>query len=218
LKKSSAARQIDKLLSLLDEHYPGAWTALSHTDPLELLIATILSAQCTDKRVNQVTPELFRKFRNVSDYASADQEVLEEYIRSTGFFRNKAKNIIGCCRALTEKHGGQVPETLEELVALPGVGRKTANCVLGMAFGKPGIVVDTHVKRISNRLGLTDRKDPDRIEFDLMKIIPRDSWTAFSSQLILFGRAVCSARKPKCGECFLLFMCDFGKKEVHRPA
>jgi endonuclease-3 len=143
-----------------------------------------------------------------------DQQVLEEYIRSTGFFRNKAKNIIGCCQALTEKHGGKVPDTLEELVALPGVGRKTANCVLGMAFGKPGIVVDTHVKRISNRLGLTDKKDPDKIEFDLMKIIPEESWIAFSSQLILFGRDICNARKPKCSECFLLSMCDFGQKEV----
>jgi endonuclease-3 len=216
LKKHSAKHPTDKLLSLLDEHYPGAGTALTHADPLELLIATILSAQCTDERVNQVTPELFRKFRSASDYANVDQEVLEEYIRSTGFFRNKAKNIISCCRALIEKHGGKVPETLEELVALPGVGRKTANCVLGMAFGKPGVVVDTHVKRISNRLGLTGRKDPDKIELDLMEIIPRDRWTSFSSQLILFGRAVCNARKPKCAGCFLLFMCDFGKKEVHR--
>lgn len=214
MKNSSAKRQTGKLLSLLEKHYPGADTALRHADPLELLIATILSAQCTDVRVNLVTPKLFSDFRKASDFANADQQVLEEYIRSTGFFRNKAKNIIGCCRALTEKHGGKVPDTLEELVALPGVGRKTANCVLGMAFGKPGIVVDTHVKRISNRLGLTDKKDPDKIEFDLMKIMPEESWIAFSSQAILFGRDICSARKPKCCECFLLSMCDFGRKEV----
>jgi len=217
LKRSSATKQIDKILSLLDEHYPGAGTDLSHADPLELLIATILSAQCTDVRVNQVTPSLFKKFRKASDYACADQEVVEDLIRSTGFFRNKAKNIINCCQALTEKHGGKVPDVLEDLVALPGVGRKTANCVLGMAFGKPGIVVDTHVKRISNRLGLTDNNNPDKIEFDLMKIIPKDSWTPFSSQLILHGRAICNSRKAKCSECFLLSMCDYGKKEIHEP-
>jgi endonuclease-3 len=160
LKKNSAKRKVKKLLSLLEEHYPGAGTALRHRDPLQLLIATILSAQCTDERVNQVTRTLFKKYRSASDFASTRQEDLEEDIRPTGFFRNKAKSIIGCCQGLIDKYGGKVPATMEELVDLPGVGRKTANVVLGMAFGVPGVVVDTHVKRISNRLGLTEKDDP----------------------------------------------------------
>ncbi len=209
-------KQVRELLDLLDSNYPGAGTALCHSDPFELLIATILSAQCTDERVNQVTKTLFKKYRKVSDFAGARQEELEADIRPTGFFRNKAKNIIGCCQALVENHSGEVPASLDELVKLPGVGRKTANVVLGMAFGIPGIVVDTHVKRISFRLGLTDKKDPEKIETDLMKILPKDSWTPFSSQLILHGRSLCNARKPECGECFLLSMCEYGRREVQK--
>ena len=209
-------KQVRELLYLLDSNYPDAGTALCHRDPFELLIATILSAQCTDERVNQVTKTLFKKYRKVSDFAGARQEELEADIRPTGFFRNKAKNIIGCCQALVENHSGEVPASLDELVKLPGVGRKTANVVLGMAFGIPGIVVDTHVKRISFRLGLTDKKDPEKIETDLMKILPKDSWTPFSSQLILHGRSLCNARKPECGECFLLSMCEYGRREVQK--
>ncbi|MFQ6104358.1 MAG: endonuclease III [Candidatus Glassbacteria bacterium] len=214
--RSTTKSHIDKLLMLLERNYPGAGTALRHRDPLQLLIATILSAQCTDERVNQVTKTLFKKYRKASDYANARREELEEDIRPTGFFRNKAKSIIGCCKALVEEHGGEVPDSLDELVKLPGVGRKTANVVLGMAFGIPGIVVDTHVKRVSIRLGLTEENDPDKIEFDLMRTIPKAKWTVFSSQLILHGRSLCSSRKPKCDECFLLDMCDFGKREVER--
>lgn len=212
--KKYTEKEIEKLLALLDEHYPEAGTALRHRDPLELLIATILSAQCTDRQVNRVTEDLFDTYRTAGDFANAPPEELEEAIRPTGFFRNKAKNIIGCCRALVERHGGRVPDTMDELTALPGVGRKTANVVLGMAFETPGMVVDTHVKRIAGRLGMTAKKDPDRIERDLMEIIPHDRWTLFSSQLILHGRNLCTARKPKCGECFLLPMCPHGKREV----
>lgn len=212
--KRYTKKEIDKLLSLLDQNYPGAGTALHHSDPLQLLVATILSAQCTDEQVNRVTGNLFDTYRTAEDFADAPQEELEEAIRPTGFFRNKAKHIIGCCQALVERHEGRVPDTLEELVALPGVGRKTANVVLGMVFDTPGIVVDTHVKRISRRLGLTIEKDPVKIETDLMKILPRESWTPFSSQLILHGRNLCPARKPKCSECFLLSLCPHGKKEV----
>jgi endonuclease-3 len=204
------------MLRLLDENYPGARTALLHEDPLELLVATILSAQCTDERVNQVTKVIFKKYRKIEDYAKVKQEELEADIRSTGFFRNKAKSIRACTKALVEKHGGKVPASLDELVKLPGVGRKTANVVLGQAFGTPGIVVDTHVLRVSQRLGLTRQKDPVKIEFDLMKLIPQESWTVFSSQLILHGRSLCTARKPRCRECFLLPLCDYGHKEAKK--
>jgi endonuclease-3 len=216
MKQARAKKDIPKMLRLLDEHYPGARTALLHANPLQLLVATILSAQCTDERVNKVTKTIFRKYRKVADYAKVTQEDLEADIRSTGFFRSKAKSIRAATQALVESHGGKVPDTLEELVKLPGVGRKTANVVLGQAFGKPGVVVDTHVLRVSQRLGLTKQNDPVKIEFDLMKIIPEESWTAFSSQLILHGRSICTARKPRCPECFLLPMCDFGQKEVKK--
>lgn len=189
--------------------YPDAECALNYSSPLELLVAVILSAQCTDERVNIVTRDLFRRYRTAADYANAPLEELEQVIRSTGFYRNKAKNIQGCCRALVEKHGGQVPKTLPELVALDGVGRKTANVVLGTAFGVPsGVVVDTHVTRLSNRLGLTKHKsDAVKIEHDLAALLPPEEWINFSHRLIWHGRRVCVARKPRCEACGLAEIC-----------
>lgn len=173
-----------------------------HSNPLELLVATILSAQCTDARVNLVTKELFRNYRTVGDYANADTSRFEQEIRSTGFFRSKARSILGACREIVERFGGRVPSTMEELVELPGVGRKTANVVLGTAFGQAkGVVVDTHVARIAGRLGLTRETDPVRIERDLMKALPRSEWIGFSHRVIWHGRRLCVARRPKCGEC-----------------
>jgi endonuclease-3 len=199
--------QLKKILRELDRLYPSPEPALSAENPLELLVATILSAQCTDARVNLVTPALFKKFKNAKDYAQADREILQKMIRSTGFYRAKAASLMGCGAALVERHGGEIPKTLEELVKLPGVGRKTANVVLGHCFGIAGIVVDTHVKRLSFRLGLTRHTDPTKIEFDLMKQIPKTSWTRFSHQLILHGRQVCKALKPLCGVCSLEKWC-----------
>jgi endonuclease-3 len=179
-----------------------------------MLIATILSAQCTDTRVNKVTKSLFEKLQTAKDFAEVSIEDLEEMIRPTGFYRNKAKSIKACCAALTEKHGGHVPDTLETLVQLPGVGRKTANVVLGSAFGVPGIVVDTHVKRVSRRIGLTEETDPVKIEFDLMHLIPKTDWINFSHQMIWHGRKLCPARKPKCPECPLNKLCDYPDKTM----
>jgi len=196
----------------LHQAYPQAHTALHFRTPLEILIATILSAQCTDKRVNEVTEVLFKKYKNAKDYAEASLAVLEEDIRPTGFFHNKAKNIQNCCRELIRKYQGEVPRTLEELVDLPGIGRKTANVVLGSAFAIPGVVVDTHVGRIVQRLGLTTEKDPVKIEFALMPLIPKEKWIIFSHQLIDHGRSLCTARSPKCPVCFLRPYCDFGQK------
>jgi endonuclease-3 len=201
---------ISHILKGLDTHYPQARCSLDFKNPLELLIATILSAQCTDKRVNEVTKTLFKKYKNAKDYAAARPEILEEDIRSTGFYHNKAKNIRLCCAELVNRFRGEIPRTLEELVTLPGIGRKTANVVLGNAFGVPGIVVDTHVGRISQRLGLTDEKDPVKIEFALMPLIPKEKWVLFSHQLIEHGRSLCLARGPKCPDCFLRPWCDFG--------
>jgi len=204
----AAKERIKPLLRRLKKEYPEAGCSLRHADPLELLVATILSAQCTDKRVNEVTKSLFREYASAEDYANADPEVFEEQIRSTGFFRNKTKSILNMAAALVEHHGGEVPDSMEELVKLPGVGRKTANVVLGNAFGvDDGIVVDTHVKRISNRLQLTRNQDPDKIERDLMKIVPGKDWTLWPHLLIHHGRAVCVARKPKCSECCLIDLC-----------
>ena len=191
----------------LAELYPDARCALDHDGPLQLLVATILSAQCTDKRVNLVTPALFARYRTARDYAAADPRELETAIQSTGFFRNKARSIIACCQQLVAEHGGAVPATLEELVTLAGVGRKTANVVLGNAFGVPGITVDTHVGRLSRRLGLTAATDPEKVERDLMRLIPRKEWTMFSHRLIWHGRLVCHARKPACGGCALAKVC-----------
>jgi endonuclease III len=188
--------------------YPDAHCELDHSSPLELLIATILSAQCTDKRVNLVTADLFRKYRSAADFAEATAAELEQAIKPTGFFRNKTKSIQSCCRALVEQHGGEVPSTMEELTKLGGVGRKTANVVLGNAFNiNSGIVVDTHVARLSFRLGLTSQSDPEKIEQELMKLVPREQWTLFSHLLIWHGRRRCVARKPDCEHCEVLALC-----------
>ncbi len=193
-----------RVLRKLRRLYPDADCALTHHTPFELLVATILSAQSTDKTVNEVTPALFRKYPTPAALAQARQPELEKLIHATGFFRNKARNLIGCAQALVAKHGSHVPSSMEELIALPGVGRKTANVVLGNAFGiNDGVVVDTHVQRISQRLGLTAQKTPEKIERDLMAIVARKQWTIFSHRLILFGRETCQARKPKCSICAL---------------
>jgi endonuclease-3 len=197
-----------KIIARLERAYPDATCALHHTSALELLVATILSAQSTDARVNMVTPALFAKYRSARDYAAADPRQLEREIHSTGFFRNKTKAIIGMAQALVERHGGEVPDTMEQLVELPGVGRKTANVVLGTWFGKnEGIVVDTHVQRLATLLGLTHETDAVKIERDLMAIVPRGKWTWFSHTLILHGRRVCIARRPKCEECVVNRLC-----------
>ena len=199
---------VEETIARLESEYPDATTALDWEDPLELLVATILSAQTTDVRVNAVTPTLFAKYPTAADYAEADPAELEEDIRPTGFFRNKAKSLRGMARALVEDHGGEVPRTMDELVALPGVGRKTANVVLGNAFGRDeGVVVDTHVRRLSNRLGFTAQNDPEKIEKDLMQTVPKRDWTVFSHLLILHGRSVCKARKPACGDCIVNDLC-----------
>ncbi|HVU89147.1 MAG TPA: endonuclease III [Pirellulales bacterium] len=192
----------------LAQLYPDAECALVHESPLELLIATILSAQCTDARVNIVTKELFQKYRSAEDFARAPLPQLEKGVKTTGFFRNKAKNIKACCQQLVDKHGGEVPRDMESLVVLPGVGRKTANVVLGTAFGIPsGVVVDTHVSRLSNRMGLTESKDPIKIEQDLMRELPAKEWIAFSHRMIQHGRRVCMARSPQCETCALADIC-----------
>ncbi|HXG12720.1 MAG TPA: endonuclease III [Gemmataceae bacterium] len=198
------ARRVVRLLAGL---YPDARCALNHTNPLELLIATILSAQCTDTLVNKVTPELFARFPDVSSFAAADPEELEKAIRRVTFFRAKARNIIACCQRLLEHHEGRVPGRMEELVQLPGVGRKTANVILGNVFGVPGIVVDTHVGRLSRRMGLTTETDPVKVERDLMALLPRKEWIMFSHRMIYHGRQVCHARKPRCETCALAKVC-----------
>ena len=204
----SDAAPITEVIPRLKREYPDARTELDWTNPLELLVATMLSAQTTDVRVNLVTKELFRKYRTAADYARADAGELEEDIRPTGFYRNKARALQGMTRALLEEHGGEVPRTMAELVALPGVGRKTANVVLGNAFSvDEGIVVDTHVRRVSNRLGLTTSQDPERIEQNLTAMVPKEDWTIFSHLLIFHGRRVCKARKPDCPSCVLNDVC-----------
>ncbi len=201
-------RHAARVTRQLRRHYPDATCALDFRNPLELLVATILSAQCTDERVNLVTKELFEKYRSAADYARAPQTRLEHDIKSTGFFRNKAKSLRACCQVLMERYGGELPRDIDALVELPGIGRKTANVVLGTAFGvASGVVVDTHVARVSRRLGLTEQKDPHKIEQDLMEQIPRTRWVAFSHQMIHHGRRVCSARKPKCDECPMASFC-----------
>lgn len=207
--KSADPRRMERILALLDEHYPESETALTHANPLQLLVATILSAQCTDARVNLVTPALFRKYPDARAFSRANQRALETLIRSTGFFRSKARNIRECCRKLMEDFGGEVPPRLADLVTLPGVGRKTANVVLGNSFGIPGITVDTHVGRVSRRLGLTRHEDPVKVEFDLMKLVPESRWSGFSLQLILHGRRICISRRPLCEACFLRDLCPY---------
>jgi len=197
-----------EVIARLKAEFPEARTELDWSNPLELLVATILSAQTTDVQVNRVTEGLFAKYRKAEDYADAAPDVLEEDIRPSGFYRNKARSLRGMARALVEEHGGEVPRTMPELVALPGVGRKTANVVLGNAFGtNEGIVVDTHVRRVSNRLGLTESQDPVKIEQDLMRLVPEEDWTIFSHLLILHGRRTCKARKPDCPNCVLNHVC-----------
>jgi endonuclease-3 len=200
-------RRAGRIVRRLARLYPDAHCALHHRNPLELLVATILSAQCTDARVNIVTPALFARYPDAVAFATADRRELESLIQSTGFFRNKARNIIGCCQQLVEHHGGRVPATLKELVPLSGVGRKTANVILGTAFATPGITVDTHVGRLSRRLGLTEQTDPVKVERDLMGLLPRKEWTMFSHRLIFHGRQVCHARKPNCTGCGLAALC-----------
>jgi len=199
--KAEAAEKVKKILPILKKVYPGARTALNFKNPLELLIATILSAQCTDVRVNMVTKEVFRKYKSAVDWAKADIKEIESDIKSTGFYRNKAISIKGVCTEIIERFDGKVPGTMEELVALPGVGRKTANVVLGNAFAVPAIACDTHVIRLSRRLGLSENSNAVKLEFDLAEIVPKKSWTLFSHLLIFHGRNVCKARKPDCENC-----------------
>ncbi len=218
----TAAERIPDLLKGLKKTFPEANCTLDHRNPLDLLVATILSAQCTDVRVNALTPELFRKYRSAADYVRVPAAELEQDIRPTGFFRNKARSIQACCQALVERHDSQVPGRMEDLVRLRGIGRKTANVVLAATFGQPAIIVDTHVKRLSRRLGLTRQNDPDRIEQDLMKIVPRAEWTRFSHSLILHGRKVCKAQRPACADCAFESFCPFPRtvegKKAREPA
>lgn len=205
-------KRVRRILAILEKEYPGVTTALMHRNPSELLVATILSAQCTDARVNIVTKSLFKKYRNVSDFAAADLKTFEREIRSTGFYRNKAKNIIGAAKMVMEKFKGRIPDSMEELIQLPGVARKTANIVLSHGYGKiEGIAVDTHVRRVSFRLGLTKHDDPVKIEEDLMRITPKKEWPSLSDLLIAHGRVTCTAAKPKCPECVLGKLCPSKK-------
>jgi endonuclease III len=217
-KESPAEKAVraKKIVSATLKSYPESKTELTFQSPLELLIATILSAQCTDVRVNIVTKDLFRKYRTVEDYATVRQSVLEADIRSTGFYKNKAKNIIACCKGLIERFDGKVPDRMDDLVTLAGVGRKTANCVLGAAFGiVEGVVVDTHVARLAGRLGFTKENDAVRIERDLMELIPKKHWYTFSNALVLHGRRICKARQPNCPACPLLAYCP--SAELYLP-
>jgi endonuclease-3 len=212
MKKQSDPKRIKEIIKILSKEIPDSKIALRFSNPPELLIATVLSAQCTDVKVNQVTVNLFKKYHSVTDYAKANLTELEEDIRPTGFYRNKAKSIQKCCQELVARFGGEVPRTLEELVTLPGVGRKTANVILGNVFGIPGITVDTHVHRVSQRIGLTKNDDPVKIEFDLMEVVPKEEWTHFSNLLIWHGRRICMARKPLCETCPIRKLCDYGSK------
>lgn len=207
---NNAVKNINKIIDLLNETYPQALTtSLQFKNPFELLISTILAAQSTDKLVNKVTPFLFEKYKSPQDFANADLPELQEDIKSTGFFRNKSISIIKCSRDLIEKFGGKVPDSIEDLIKLYGVGRKTANVVIANAFGKQGIIVDTHMLRISNLIGLTINKDPVKVEFDLQKIIPEDRWTDFSHKIITHGRTICIARRPKCEICPISEYCRY---------
>lgn len=200
--------RVQKILDLLDEHYTREYKCyLNYETPWQLLIAVILSAQCTDARVNIVTKDLFRKYPTIEAFANAEQKELENDIHSTGFYKNKAKNIILCTKRLLEVYGGEVPNTLEDLTSLAGVGRKTANVIRGNIYNEPSIVVDTHVKRISRKLGFTREEDPEKIEYDLMKVLPKEHWILYNIQIITHGRGLCTARNPKCEECFLRELC-----------
>ncbi len=207
IDKQAAAERVKRIWPILKRTYPNASIALKFANPLELLIATILSAQCTDKRVNVVTKDLFRKYESPADWVKAGLTQIEEDIRSTGFYRNKAISIKGACEKIVKDFNGQVPSTMEDLLTLPGVGRKTANCVLGDAFGIPGITCDTHVIRLSRRLALSENSDPVKLEFDLAEIVPKKNWTAFSHLIITHGRTFCMARKPNCPDCPIVNYC-----------
>lgn len=206
--KAEQKERIEKVLHALDREYGTDYICyLNHETPWQLLIAVILSAQCTDARVNIVTVDLFQKYKSPKDFAEAELKELEKDIHSLGFYHMKAKNIISCCQDLMNKFGGNVPDTMEELLSLAGVGRKTANVILGNIYDQPSIVVDTHVKRISNKLGFAKSQDPEKIEYELMKVLPKEHWILWNIQIITLGRSICVARKPKCGECFLRELC-----------
>lgn len=213
MSKKKLREKANEVIAIFEKDYPDAVCSLDYENPLQLLIATILAAQCTDKRVNIVTKDLFEKYKNVEDFANADIEELEQDIKSTGFYRNKAKNIKMCCQDIMGRFGGMVPQTIEELTSLAGVGRKTANVVLGSYFGIPGVVIDTHAKRLSNRIGLTKNEDPVKIEYDLMEILPKESWSKFCHQLVYHGREVCKSQKPQCERCNILEYCNYGTKK-----
>ncbi|QHQ60503.1 endonuclease III [Anaerocolumna sedimenticola] len=205
--------RVDKILTLLDEYYTTEYKCyLNHETPWQLLIATILSAQCTDERVNLVTKDLFKKYKTLEDFAGADLKELEKDIHSTGFYHNKAKNIIECAKTLVTEYGGVVPKEIDKLTGLAGVGRKTANVIRGNIYHEPSIVVDTHVKRISGKLGFTKAEDPEKIEFELMDLLPKDHWILYNLQIIAHGRSICTARNPKCTECFLYDLCKWKGK------
>ncbi len=203
--------RVIEILKIFDELYPEAECSLEYKDPLQLLISTQLAAQCTDARVNIVTKDLYKKYRSAEDFANAEQSELEQDIKSTGFYRNKAKNIIACCQLLVEKYDGKIPDNMEEMLQLPGVGRKTANLVLYEVYGIPGVVVDTHAKRLSNRIGLTKNHEPEKIEYDLQKIVPKERWADFCHKLVYHGREVCNARKADCENCRVNSLCDYYK-------
>ena len=217
-KQEDPKKRVKKIIKILSKEIPDSTIALKFSNPLELLVATILSAQCTDVKVNQVTLDLFKKYRTAKDFAESNLAKLEQEIRPTGFYRNKAKSIQKCCQELVKRFGGEVPKSLEDLVTLPGVGRKTANVILGNAFGIPGIAVDTHVRRVSQRIGLTKNDDPVKIEFDLMEIVPKEEWTHFSSLLVWHGRKTCVARKPFCGICPIRKECDYGPTPLRQAS
>ena len=211
-RQDDLKKRVKEIIKILSKEIPDSRIALRFSNPFELLIATILSAQCTDVKVNQVTMDLFKKYHSANDYAESNLVTLEGDIRPTGFYRNKAKSIQKCCQELVKRFGGGIPRTLGELVTLPGVGRKTANVILGNAFGIPGIVVDTHVHRVSQRIGLTKKDDPVKIEFDLMEIVLKEEWTHFSNLLVWHGRRTCMAKKPLCEKCPIRKLCDYGSK------
>jgi len=217
MERENYKKRVKQIVEILEKEYPDARTALTFRSPLELLVSTVLSAQCTDERVNKVTKDLFKKYRSLKDYAQVDLAELEEDIRPTGFFRNKAKSIKAFSTAMAERFHGEVPDNLKDLLSLPGIGRKTANLVLSEVFGVPGIVVDTHVLRLSKLMGLGKNTDPTKVEFDLMEIVSKEKWRLFSNLLMLHGRAICIARKPRHQECKIVGLCEEGirwKKET----
>jgi endonuclease-3 len=213
MNKKQRAKNIMEQLEIM---YPDADCSLDYRDPLQLMVATQLAAQCTDARVNIVTKELFKKYKTVDDYANADLQEFEQDIKSTGFYHNKARNIIAAAKMIIVEFGRNVPSDMDSLLKLPGVGRKTANLLLNDCFGVPGIVIDTHAKRLTNRMGLTQNEDPEKIEYDLMEILPKEKWGRFCHQLVFHGRAVCTARKPNCGDCGILPFCKFGSAHTEK--